>query len=243
MKVELIGTGSIGSKNISACALINEEILIDLPNGVIKRLKQTGHDVTKIKTVLITHMHGDHFFDVPFFMLERFFTKPENSVKLYCPVGGKEKIKQLIELGFPGDYEKINAPINLEIIEFEDLQNEIISNDIFVDSKIVDHHRTKPAHGFIIKEGNKSIGFSGDSNLCDAIEEIVQECDISVLDMSFAENKKPAHMGFDDIEYLCNKYKNKKIITTHMRDFTKEFAKGKNIDNLIIPDDGYCIIL
>lgn len=150
---------------------------------------------------------------------------------------------QLVELGFPGDYEKINAPINLEIIEFENLQNEIISNEICVDSKIVDHYRAKPAHGFIIKEGEKCIGFSGDSNLCDAIEKIVQECDMSVLDMSFAEIKKPAHMGFDDIEYLCNKYKNKKIVTTHMRDFTKQFAKEKNISNLIVPDDGYSIIL
>jgi len=243
MKVELIGTGSIGSKSLSACALINEEILIDVPNGVVKKLKQTGHDITKIKTVLITHMHGDHFADIPFFMLERYFYKPTESSKIYCPLGGKEKIMQLFNILFPGDYEKIKDFINIEFIEFEKLQNENMSNGVYVESKIVDHFEIKPAHGFIIKEENKSIGFSGDSILCDAIEEIVQESDISVLDMSVAEKKSSAHMGVLDIEYLCKKYKSKKVISTHMHDFTKEFAKGKNIENLIIPDDGYCIVL
>ena len=41
MKIEMIGTGSIGGKESSACTLIDEEILVDMPNGIIKKLKQT----------------------------------------------------------------------------------------------------------------------------------------------------------------------------------------------------------
>ena len=72
MKIELVGTGSIGAKQLSASTLINDEILVDVPNGIIKRLKQTGHDILKIKVILITHLHGDHFLDIPFFMLEKY---------------------------------------------------------------------------------------------------------------------------------------------------------------------------
>lgn len=243
MKVELIGTGSIGAKELSACALINDEIMIDMPNGVVKRLKQTGHDVMKIKNILITHLHGDHFFDIPFFMLERYFYKPTEMMKIYCPIGGRDKIFQLFNLGFPGDYEKIKDYINIEFIEFDELKNEKLSNEIFVDSKLVDHAELKPAHGFIIKSENKKIGFSGDSRFCNTIEEIVEESDVSVLDMSSAEHVSPAHLGMPDIEKICDKYKNKTIVATHIQDYTRVMAKSKNIENLIVPDDGYCITL
>ena len=75
MKINFIGTGSIGAKQMSASALIDEEILIDMPNGVVKKIKQLNYDVSKIKVILITHLHGDHFLDIPFFMLEKFLNK------------------------------------------------------------------------------------------------------------------------------------------------------------------------
>ena len=62
-----------------------------------------------------------------------------------------------------------------------------------------------------------------------SIEEIVENTDISVLDMSFAENKKPAHMGFDDIEYLCNKYNFNyefKVTMLKIAIFKREGTKG-----------------
>ena len=209
-----------------------------MPNGIVKRLKQLNNDVSKIKAVLITHLHGDHFADLPFFMFDRFFYKPKTQVKIYCPNGTEEKIRLLFDILFPGDYEKVNNEANVKFIEFEELVKEEILKDVFVTSKFVEHGECKPAYGFVVSKYGKSIGFSGDSKLCDAIEEIVQESEISVLDMSFAEHGLSAHMGIDDIEMLCNKYTNKKIISTHMHDYTREQAKLKNIKNLIIPDDG-----
>lgn len=39
MKIKMIGNGSIGAKSFSSCALINDEILIDLGNGNVKNMK------------------------------------------------------------------------------------------------------------------------------------------------------------------------------------------------------------
>lgn len=58
MEIKLIGTGSIGALQSSACALINKEILIDMPNGSVKRIKQLGENVLDIKVLIITHLHG-----------------------------------------------------------------------------------------------------------------------------------------------------------------------------------------
>lgn len=49
MEIKLIGTGSIGAMESSASTLINKEILIDMPNGIVKRIKQLGENVLNIK--------------------------------------------------------------------------------------------------------------------------------------------------------------------------------------------------
>ena len=61
MKINIIGSGSIGSGVMSASYLIDDHILVDVPNGVIKYLKHLNYDILHIDTILITHLHGDHF--------------------------------------------------------------------------------------------------------------------------------------------------------------------------------------
>ena len=105
-------------------------------------------------------------------------------------------------------------------------------------SKLVEHGEIKPAYGYIIEKGNNKIGFSGDSKMCPGIEYIVEQANVSILDMSAEGDGNKAHMGINDIEKLCKKYEDKTIIATHMRDCVKEKAKSINIKNLIVPDDG-----
>lgn len=241
MEIKLIGTGSIGAVQSSASTLINKEILIDMPNGIVKRIKQLGEDVLNIKAILITHLHGDHFFDIPFFILEKYFNKVKEETNIYCPKGSKSKVKQLFDIAFPGDYEKVMAVVNVKFIEFEELKKQKLLDKYDIDSIVVEHGNLRPAYGYIIKENTKTIGFSGDSRMCEAIEYIVKESNISVLDMSLAENGNNAHMGLNDIEKICTENKEKTIISTHMHDYTRETANTKNIKNLIIPEDGQII--
>lgn len=238
MKLKLIGTGAIGALQSSACTLINDDILVDMPNGIVKRMKQLGVDVSKIKRILITHLHGDHFLDIPFFMFEKFFTKNNDEIEIFCPPETQEKVKQIFDITFPGDYERVTKNTNIKFYEFNKLDKKEILENVFVTSYVVEHGNLKNSNGYIIENENKIIGFSGDSRLCDNIEEIVSKSDISILDMSLAEDGNNSHMGLNDIEFLCNKYKDKKIITTHMQDYTRKMAKLKGIENLIVPEDG-----
>ena len=77
--------------------------------------------------------------------------------------------------------------------------------------------------------------------MCNAVEYIVKNSNVSILDMSLAENGNASHMGVNDIEKICNKYEEKIIISTHMHDYTRQIAKNKNIENLIVPEDGQII--
>ena len=54
MKVNIIGNGSIGAKYMSASTLLDDHVLVDVPNGVTKHLKNLGYDVLAIDTILLT---------------------------------------------------------------------------------------------------------------------------------------------------------------------------------------------
>lgn len=71
MKMQFIGTGSIQDIPNSASVLINDHILFDVPNGNLKAMIRQGIDVLKIDTIIISHTHADHCFDVPFILWYR----------------------------------------------------------------------------------------------------------------------------------------------------------------------------
>ena len=96
MKITLIGTGAMYTKYNSASTLINEDLIVDMPNGTVKQLLKRNFDLTKIKTILVTHLHGDHTADIPFFIKYIFNCKKlKETINIIGPKGTKEKIVEL----------------------------------------------------------------------------------------------------------------------------------------------------
>ncbi len=240
MKLKLVGTGAILGKDRSACSLVDNKILIDCGNGLLKTLIQQGVNILRIEAVLITHLHADHIFDLPFFIFNKYLLKANKELKIYCPKG-TEKAIELLCSNFvftkKESYFDMKQEGKYTIIEFEKLENEEIIKDYFVTAYSVSHGDFKNAYGYTIKNGNKCVGFSGDSVLCDNIIKIVENSNVAVLDMTKPQNNS-AHMGVDNIEEISKKYSDKKIISTHASPLAKEEARKRNIKNLFIANDG-----
>lgn len=235
MVLTLLGTGSIGAKSHSACAMIDKNVLIDIPNGTVKKLLRKDIDVKNIEYCIITHCHGDHYFDLPFLLFQRRFYGVDNVLKIVGSKELKEKTRQLLELGFPNESEKTFDMANVEWIEVEELQ-EIKLKDYIVNPIRVKHDKLIPCYGYMISKEGKTIGYSGDSIYCDAIDEIIEKSDVVILDMSTSKGNE-GHMGMDNIEEISKKYPSKKIIATHMHEYTHEEARKWNISNVVIPED------
>lgn len=239
MKIKTVGTGAITGAYRSACTLVDDKILIDCGNGIIKTLEEQGVSPNNIEIVLITHLHADHFFDLPFFLLTKSLYKSQTKTKIYCPRGTEKIIEHLCNdyiANEPGAFNEWKNDGNIEFIEFDNLEEQEVLDNYFVSAYPTKHANLKQSYGYVIKKDNKSVGFSGDSVYCENINKIVENSNISVLDMTFINSSK-THMGVEDIEILAKKY-NKPIITTHMTKEARDYAKSKNIENLIIPTDG-----
>jgi len=238
MNIELIGTGSIFSKYNSACTLINEDMIVDVPNGVLKQLLNSNHTPEKINKILITHMHGDHIADIPFLLAYIHKIKQiSRKTTIIGPVSIKNRIEKLFDVYDYHLLEKIEDKI--EFIELE--KNQILENEELsykIRSIPVIHGNQKYANGYIVE--NK-IGFTGDSSLCYGVERIIRDSEITIADCSRIIGDE-SHMGIDNLIYLTEKY-NKEIIATHINDETREKLNENKISNIIVKEDGYKIQL
>ena len=231
MKIKAIGTGAIWSKKNSACYLIDEKILIDIPNGTCKELKRIGVEPIDIKYILLTHLHGDHYFDIPFLLLSKIKSEYICSVVIATSKDGISKIKKLTKLAFPNTIKKIKNKVK---IKYETSQNFNIE-DYKIEKVKVKHGHMKPAFGYILEKDNTKIGFSGDSCYCESIDYLAKNCKVLICDCSLTTGNS-SHMGIDNLMTLTDKYPNCTIYATHLDDNVRDELKKQT--KIKILDDG-----
>lgn len=233
MKIKLIGTGAMYTAYNSACTLIDNKIIVDMPNGTIKQLLKENINVGLIDIILITHMHGDHTADIPFFLKYIFnYLKTKKNIKIVGPLGIKNKIIKLFNAYNFEDEKEIEHFFNIEFIEI--LENEIEIDNYFIKSYLVLHGEEKPALGYVI---DNKLGLTGDSGLCNNIEEIFKKSQVIISDSSL-DIGDSCHLGINDLDYLTKKY-NKKVLCTHLRDETRNIITKGNFENIIVKEDFY----
>lgn len=231
MKIKIIGSGSIWNEFNSACYLIDNKILIDMPNGACKYLYRLGIEPSQIDNILITHFHGDHYFDLPFYLMKKIILDKQK-VNIYCIEEGKEKIENLVKLAFFNSFKTIcfNSLLNYNF----DKQFKIKDYKIY---KIPVLHGLIKAYGYLIKKNNKLIGFTGDASLGKSIEYMASICQYLFCDCSFIKGNNK-HMGIDNLIYLANNYSKCIFIASHLDNNTRNKLQELKLNNIIIASDG-----
>jgi ribonuclease Z len=149
--VTVIGSGSalpMHGRNPSAQVVQYEDAyyLIDCGEGTQNRLRSSGIKPFKIKVILISHLHGDHFFGLPGLLSSFSHLQRKESLTVFGPEG----IKGLLDEIMKYTEMKINYP--LSILERTPIGLDKIwtqgNLDVFTFPL---HHRVK-CNGYLFKE-------------------------------------------------------------------------------------------
>ncbi|MFF4414427.1 MBL fold metallo-hydrolase [Streptosporangium sp. NPDC001559] len=243
MKLHLIGTGSIFTDRMSACALIDDTLLIDTPNGSVKAMRRGGTDLTAIDICLITHFHADHFFDIIFLLMEQgLLRRRDRELVLVGPTGLQERIQHLFQLSYPGTWKTVKPNVRPHFVEFGhgggQWQGPGRGHDYLVQAFAV-QHTTPIALGYAITDAQSTtLGYTGDTVYCPAAESLTATSAVVVLDTSF-RTSRVGHMGLDDVEALSRRWPDRTFIPTHLGDD----VTGSDRPNIVFPDDGQTFTL
>jgi len=122
MRVIPLGTNSgkpTLKRNVSALAIAREAewLLFDCGEGTQHQIARAGLAPNRLSTILITHLHGDHFNGLPGLLSSMGLDRRTNDLTLIGPQGIREYLDVLARLKIMF----VNYPIELE--EFSSLSN------------------------------------------------------------------------------------------------------------------------
>ena len=214
VKIELLGTGNafLPSGRMHSLLVIDEHIMVDIPPTALSCLRRRGISPSQIDTILVTHVHGDHVFGIPFLLLERKYISDREGLKTLTIAGSpmvRERIETLCKLAYPGSLDDVLSGINWQEIPEVDGWS--------FESFVVKHVPEVEPHGWMMRhEDGLVMLHSGDSGPCDELWRRVGECDLAIVEMGLPEFvESDEHHKPSSIETLATNNPDTKIIVTH----------------------------
>jgi len=177
-KVTLLGTGSPAPvmKRFGPGTLVQvggQNLIFDAGRGVTQRLMQSGLKLGQVQALFLTHLHSDHVIGIPDLWLtgwlQAAYGQRKSPFKVYGPEGTRNLMAGL-EQAYDWDIKTRLADqklppdgVKVQVTEVE--EGVVYDNSgVKVTAFVVDHgDLIKPAFGYRIDYGGRSIVISGDT--------------------------------------------------------------------------------
>ena len=179
MRIRILGSGTCvpSLKRSSSSVLVKigkSRLLFDSGAGTMRRLLEAGVSIDRLTHIFYSHLHPDHTSELVPFLFATKYPPVYQRRKPFTIVGGK---------GFSQFYEDLKAaygkwielePGLMEIVELDTRGRDHADfGDFDVDSRPMNH--TESSLGYRITDSRgRSVAYSGDTDVCDDLEELAK---------------------------------------------------------------------
>lgn len=227
MFVTILGSGAalpIGARRCSAQVLnINGfKLLIDCAEGTQDRIRYNHLKLQSIGHIVISHLHGDHFFGLPGLLSTMHLCGRTEPITVVAPKGAREVIETTFELtgnhtGFPIEW------VEMDFVEGE--QRVLENNRCTVDAFPLLH--TVPTYGFRITEvprgehAPRVYTYCCDTMYSEGLLPHLQGADLLCLECTFANDlaelgRERQHLTAGQAGLLARKAGAAHLLLTHI---------------------------
>ena len=208
--------------------LLNGRYLFDCGPTVLQQLAKAGVAPKDIEAVFISHYHADHFFGLPFLLLEAKYGSRDKDLTIVGPPGIEARTVSLLELGYPGVVDSVNY--TRRYVEARD-GFEATVEGLAVTAARVKHVDEFECFAYRVEAAGRSLVYSGDTTLCEGLLRLVDGSDVVVTEYSC--NDVPVHLGPAGIAEVVRRAGDAKVIVTHLEG--RQHPTGHN--GLIVAED------
>ena len=165
LTLKVIGCGDAfasGGRNHSCFFLkINRAgVLLDLGGTAFAGLKQHSVDQSQVDYIIISHLHGDHYGGLPYFLLDAGVQKRRKPLTIVGPKSLREKTLALLALLYPGT--RVMEKLSIRFVSFEEPMP-LSFPDFQLRAMPVIHSKATDPHGIRLEARQKVIAYSGDT--------------------------------------------------------------------------------
>jgi ribonuclease BN (tRNA processing enzyme) len=212
--------------------------LLDCGASAVPGLKRSGIDVHSIETILLTHLHGDHFGGIPFYILDAQFARRTAPLTIAGPPGTEERVLDAMDLMFPGLSETEQA-FEITFTELDE-ERSVSLGPLDVTAFRVVHPSGAPPYALRVEVDDTVLGYSGDTEWTDSLVDAARETDVFICEAYFYEKDVPYHLDYKTLQSQRDALDCDRVIVTHMSD---ELLNRRQELELEYADDGKQVII
>ncbi len=213
----------------------NTAFLIDCGATSMVAMRKLGIDPNSIDTIALTHLHGDHFAGIPFFILDaQLYSKREKPLVIAGPPGPEARLRDAMELLFPGS---ADAPRKFEIEVIEMPRRDVSHiNGLDVETFPVSHQCGDPPYALRITVDGKTVAYTGDTQWCDGVAGAGKNADLCITECLFFDKQVKGHLDLATLAQHMPAIAPKRLILTHFGpDMMKHLA---DVSDYELAEDG-----
>jgi ribonuclease BN (tRNA processing enzyme) len=220
MRLQILGCGdAFGSGGrFHTCFHVSAgstSFLVDCGASALIAMRRFGVDPNKLQSVLISHLHGDHFGGLPFLLLDaQFVSRRTTPLTIAGPPTLSARLQALRETMFPGSTES-DLGFQLNIIELEPQVTAQV-NGVSVTPYPVRHPSGAPSYALRCQVEHQILCYSGDTEWVPVLIEAARGADVFIAECYTFDRKVPFHTSWVSLREHLQKIGAKRVLLTHM---------------------------
>ena len=245
MRVTVVGSGdAFGSGGrLMTCFLVDTAagpVMLDCGPTATIGLDRVGRDPNSIETVIISHLHGDHFAGLVWMYIHALYAGDRRTpLAVYGPPGIEARFIAAAEILYPActkvelkfalSFHEIHAGVPakagpVDVLAFE-----------------VEHPSGAPSYALRLSAGGKVLAFSGDTRWVEALVPCGQGADLYIMECYTFEKPSFYHLGWVEIAANLDRLAAKRVLLTHMSKGMQARRHEIRDPRVLIAEDGQII--
>ncbi len=220
IRIRFLGTGDAFGHGgrLQPCIMVETPrhcFLVDCGATATLAMHRYGISPNSIDLVLISHLHGDHFGGLPFFILDaQLHSKRRAPLTIVGPRGIEERLRAAMEVLFPGS-SKVKQKFPMDIRELQP-GSPWRRDQLAVHSAEVIHPSGSPALAFRLQMDDKVMAYTGDTEWFDGLIPILENADLLIAESYFYDKPIKFHLNYKALLDHLPLLKPGKLLLTHM---------------------------
>jgi ribonuclease BN (tRNA processing enzyme) len=220
VRVHFLGSGdAFGSGGrFQTCILLRSRAtscLIDCGASSLIAMRREGVEPNQIDTILVSHLHGDHFGGIPFFILDaQLASRRTTPLSIAGPPGIRDRVRAAMEVLFPGSSAlKQRFPLTFTELDPESRQQ---FGPISVRAFPVVHPSGAPSYAVRTELEGRVMVYSGDAEWSENLVEASADADLFICEAYFFDKAMKFHLDYQSLLSQRERLSCRRILLTHM---------------------------
>jgi ribonuclease BN (tRNA processing enzyme) len=242
MHLTIIGSGdAFGSGGrTNTCFMlktVKATLLVDCGASALPALKAQSVDLNSIDAIVLSHLHGDHFGGLPFFLLDaQFLARRERPLLIAGPPGTQARLEAAMEVLFPKST-GLKWKFAWQVKEIEVGEADDVLGHAIVTAEVV-HQSGAPSTALRLSDGDKTFAYSGDTEWTDALIPIARGADLFICECYGFEGKFSGHLSWEILQPRLGDLAAKQTMITHMNPTMLARLDEVRAGGVLVAEDG-----